>query len=170
MPGSTSFERLGDAAYAFVTVVDADHVRQTGHTIEDFTVELYDPSGSDITNTVIITVDELDADSSPTGAYRFRIGIPLSGDEGSYTLLITDPLARVYTITFMAYAVLFDVAGDSTAQIELRIRNTDGSLPASVAIEDLTVRIYNPDMEEVSDELSPMLTELEDGHFILGEN
>lgn len=168
MNNSWSFEQLGTTAYGYLTVVNAAYVRQTGLTIDDFTVAVYNPAGVDITSSVSVTVTEFEVAGSPTGAYRFAIPFPPDAVEGAHTPIITDPLGRVHTCTFLTYATLYGKSGDGTPQMELIIRDTDGSLPASVAIGELTVRIYNPDREEVAASVSPTLTELEDGHFILG--
>jgi len=165
---SSSFERIGTTAYGYVTVFNAAKVRQTGHVIGDFTVVFYDPAGDDITGDVVITMSEFLVSGSPIGAYRFAVPIPADGDEGAYALVITDPLGRERTCIFNAYVTLQGDTGDTSAQLELIIRDVDGGAPSAVDISELTVRIYNPSMEEVSSEVSPTLTELEDGLFLLG--
>lgn len=164
MGDSSSYEKLGTNAYGYVTVVDENAVRQTGLVIGDFSIELYDPDDVEISGSVSITVSEFQVSGSPTGAYRFTVPIP-DGDEGSYTLIITDPENRVHTCVFLAYTFRQGDTGDTTAQMEITIRNLDGSIPSGIVIGDLTVRIYDPDMTEVSGSVSPTLTELADGQF-----
>mgnify|MGYP000421490687 CR=1 FL=1 len=166
METSYSYEQIGSTAYAYVTVVNAAKVRQTGYVIGDFTIKFYDPDGTDITGSVSITMDEFEVSGSPTGAYRFSVPIPSGGDEGSYTLVVTDPLGNIRTCIFMAYNIIEGDLGDQSAQLELKIRDTDGTPSTGVVIGDLTVRIYDPDMNEISSVLSPTLTELQAGQYL----
>ncbi len=164
MDYSWSFEQLGTTAFGYVTLVDESFVRQTGLDIDDFTVTVYNPGGVDVTSSISLTVSEF----GTTGVYRFALPFPPDAAVGTHTLMVTDPDARVYTCIFMTYATLYGKSGDATAQMELIIRDADGGIPESIDIGDLTVRIYNPAMAEVSGSVSPTLTELEDGQFILG--
>jgi hypothetical protein len=166
METSYSYEQIGTTALAYVTVVNAAKVRQTGHVIGDFTVVFYDPDGVDITGSVAITMDEFEVGGSPTGAYRFSVPISSGADEGSYTLVVTDPLSRVRTCIFRVYNNIEGDLGDQTAQLELKIRETDGTPSTGVVVGDLTVRIYDPDMNEISSTLSPGLEELEAGQYL----
>jgi len=168
MRDSNSFERLGETAYGYVTVVNAARVRQTGHVIGDFTIVLYDPAGDDITGDVTITVSEFSVSGVPTGAYCFAVPIPADGDEGAYVLVVTDPLNIERSTVFDCYTTLQGDTGDTSAQLELIIRDVDGGVPSAVDISELTVRIYNPSKVESSSSVSPTLTELEDGIFLLG--
>ena len=167
METSYSYELLGSTAYAYVTVVDEDYVRQTGHVIGDFDVVFYNPDGDDITGDVTITMDEFYDESNPTGAYRFSIPIPAGGDEGSYVLVVTDPLSRVRTCIFKVYNNIEGDVGDQTAQLELKIYDIDGTPTTGYTISDLTtIRIYDPDMDEISASVTPNLFELEPGEYI----
>lgn len=167
METSYSYEILGETAFAYVTVVDDAYVRQTGHVIGDFDVTLYAPDDTDITGTVSITMEEFMDGSTLTGAYRFSVPIPLSGVEGSYTFIVTDPLSRVRTCIFRAYSSIEGDLGDQTAQLEMKIRNVDGSPATGLDIDDMdTVRIYDPDMNEISATVFPALIELEAGQYL----
>jgi len=130
MKCSKSFEKLGTTAYGYVTVVDADQVRQTDHVIGDFSVEVYDPSETEISGTLSITMDEFEISGNGTGAYRFSVPIPVDSDEGPYTLIVTDPESRVHSCIFMAYSIRQGDTGDYSAQLSINIRNTDGSIPS----------------------------------------
>jgi len=167
METSYSYELLGTTAYAYVTVVDASYARQTGHVIGDFTIVFYDPDGTDITGTVTITMDEFYDGSIATGAYRFSVPIPSTGDEGSYTLVVTDPLSRKRTCIFRAYNQIEGDVGDQSAQLEIIIREIDGSPATGVVIGDFSeVRVYDPDMDEISGSVTPGLVELEAGQYL----
>jgi len=168
MPCNQSFELIGSTAYSFLTVVNPARERQTGHVIEDFTIVLYNPAGDDITSSGAISVTELEIDSTPIGVYRFAVPIPSFGAEGAYTFTVTGPLGREYTTTFQSYAVQYGGSEDATAQIELGIRDPDGSAATGVVVGDLTVRVFDPDLAEVSGSVSPTLTELAAGQYILG--
>lgn len=166
MRNSVSYEKLGEIAYGYVTVTNDAEVRQTGLTITDFTIELYDPSGAEISGTTSISVDEFYDDSNPTGAYRFSVTLP-STPAGNYTLIITDNLGRDYACLFQAYAIIQGGTDDDTAQLEINVRNVDGSVPSSVSLSEWTVRIYDTDMNEISALVSPSLDKLEAGQWRL---
>lgn len=167
METSYSYETIGQTAYAYVTVVNADMVRQTGHVIGDFDIDYYDPDGNNIIGDVTITLDEFYDESNPTGTYRFSVPIPSDGDEGSYTLIVTDPLDRVRTCIFRVYNSIEGDLGDQTAQLEIKIRDTDGTPATGLTISDMTtVRVYDPDMDEISADVFPTLDELEPGQYL----
>lgn len=165
MRGSWSYERLGSIAYAYVVVVDAAFppVRQTGHVKGDFTIHLWAPDGSDLAGSVSITCVEYGS----TGAYRFSAALPSGGDQGNYCLTVTDPQGRIHTTNWMAYVTLQGDTGDNTAQLELWIRDLDGTGKSGVVLGDMTVRIYTPSMVDRYAYVSPTLTELEAGHYLL---
>jgi len=167
METSYSYETPGTTAFAYVTVVNASKVRQTGHVIGDFTIVFYDPDGVDITSSTIITMDEFYDGSIATGAYRFSVPLSSSADEGSYSLVVTDPLSRVRTCQFRVYNTIEGDVGDQTAQLEMKIRETNGDPSTGVVIGDFSeIRIYDPDMDEVSGSVLPALVELEAGQYL----
>jgi hypothetical protein len=146
-----------------VVVIDNSFQRATGLVKGDFTIALYDPSGSDIAGSTSIVVTEFGA----TGAYEFAVSIPTT-PAGNYTLSVTDPYGNTSSCVLMAYVTLQGDTGDTSAQLELWIHDGAGNPISGVVVGDLTKRIYNPSRNEVAAVVSPTLTELAPGHYTFG--
>lgn len=169
---SFSIEQLGTTAYAFLTPIGDDgSSRSEGKVLADFGLQLLDPDLNDITSSIPITVEELETDESnpDTGNYKFAVPLPSTG-EGNYSLRITDEWGYKHYCTFMAYTFPPHTdTRDATAQVEIEAYEGNGDAVETLAIGDLTVRIWNPSGDEVSDDsdVGVTLTKMEDGRFQL---
>jgi hypothetical protein len=167
---SFSWEQLGTTAYAYLTPIGPTGARSRGKGIGDFSLLFVNPSKVDITASTAITVVEYDAGESVThGSYRFSVPLPSTG-EGNYSLRITDEFGQKHNCVFMAYNFPPHMnTADSSAQVEIEAFEADGTPVSSLTLAELDTYIFNPSLQEVSDESSVGLTlsKIEDGKFLL---
>ena len=164
---SFSLEQLGTTVYAYLTPIGPTGARVKACSIGDFDLQLLSPSKVDITADTDIIVTEYEVDGVDQGTYRFEVPLPATG-EGNYSLRITDSFGYKSYCVFMAYNFPpHGNTGDSTAQVELEAYNEDGTEVTSLTLAELTTHIYNPSMEDVYATVSPTLTKIENGRFLL---
>ena len=69
------FGRIGETVYKSFSVTDKERKLVPGLNDSDFTRDLYDPNGNEISNTTIVTITELGS-----GHYRANFTPSVSGD------------------------------------------------------------------------------------------
>jgi len=164
MQSNVSFEKVNTVVTDyFVTLNSATQAPVSGLLQGDFSIALYNPSGSEVSGSVSVTIAELGS----SGNYKVTFTPNATGE---WLLVITHATYFAYgkAATYLVYDALLGASEDSTVVHYFEVFSVAGAAVTGLGTGDFTIALYNPSDTEVSSSVTVTVTELGGGRYKAG--